>query len=452
MKVKLKILMPDGATDVKEFVADSVSIGRDPECDLVVDDGEERRVSWLHVRLETDDNAIVIRDFHSKNGTFLNNERVDGAAPLRVGDVVRLGQSGPKLLVLEADPFGFTAAAAGIDGGASEGAGCSENEDDSILGQPVVRYAAGAAIVVLLFLVSLVWITGGGEPRAGRRVRVGAREKGVSSENGSSRPETSKPRQVVKAGAKDRSMEPTDRTDNQGATTAEDNADNGEEDMRGLSPEQIEDKYHKGIVWLGAELRGYKWPLCTAWAVRPNRLVTTAREASQLKEYHANGERVFAFLESANDQFVAVEGFQLPEGYDKEEPFGGLGWDRNVAIITLAAPLDVTCEVVSLVRSENIADMRLVSLGYSIPYDPLKPYDTLNPPKLVRSTGKVDGTRPIRDAADDLPLIETDLEELDGLAGAPVFDPRGKVIGFRISTEERWYLIPADRILDLLSR
>ena len=65
-------------------------IGRNPECSIWVDAaGVSRRHALL--RLDTDGGAASIEDLGSTNGTFVNETRVETAAPLRDGDLVHLG-------------------------------------------------------------------------------------------------------------------------------------------------------------------------------------------------------------------------------------------------------------------------------------------------------------------------------------------------------------------------
>ncbi len=59
----------------------TLTIGRDPSCDIVIPD---RQVSRRHARLHPDARGVVLEDLHSKNGTHHNGERV--AAPVRLGD------------------------------------------------------------------------------------------------------------------------------------------------------------------------------------------------------------------------------------------------------------------------------------------------------------------------------------------------------------------------------
>lgn len=65
-------------------------LGRSPDCDIVLID---LRVSRRHARIVAEDDAIVIEDAGSANGTWVDGERVE-RAPLRDGAVIVLG--GPR--------------------------------------------------------------------------------------------------------------------------------------------------------------------------------------------------------------------------------------------------------------------------------------------------------------------------------------------------------------------
>lgn len=60
---------------------ESVTLGRASDCDIVL---PERQISRYHVRVEYDD-GYILRDLGSKNGTFVNGERVRGQ-PYRLQD------------------------------------------------------------------------------------------------------------------------------------------------------------------------------------------------------------------------------------------------------------------------------------------------------------------------------------------------------------------------------
>ena len=76
-------------------------IGRSPDCDVVLSDPV---VSRAHAECSVDPNALIIRDLESKNGTYVNAERVT-LQRLATGDVVRFGVQGPPIRVLLAPGF-----------------------------------------------------------------------------------------------------------------------------------------------------------------------------------------------------------------------------------------------------------------------------------------------------------------------------------------------------------
>ncbi|MFO0547133.1 MAG: sigma 54-interacting transcriptional regulator [Polyangiaceae bacterium] len=68
----------------------AISLGRDESADVVLaDPGLSRK----HAQVQSVAGQYLLRDLGSRNGTFVNGERVDFAAPLAEGDRVRLGQS-----------------------------------------------------------------------------------------------------------------------------------------------------------------------------------------------------------------------------------------------------------------------------------------------------------------------------------------------------------------------
>jgi hypothetical protein len=67
-----------------------LSIGRSPQADVRI---EDRFASQLHARLYSRNSAYYVEDLGSTNGTFLNGQRVNGAAPLSDLDEVRIGDT-----------------------------------------------------------------------------------------------------------------------------------------------------------------------------------------------------------------------------------------------------------------------------------------------------------------------------------------------------------------------
>jgi DNA-binding winged helix-turn-helix (wHTH) protein len=77
----------DGDT-THRLAAGENEIGRDPDCAIVID---STGISRRHARVTVRGSEAVIEDLGSKNGTWVNDARIDGAHPLRDGDRIRLG-------------------------------------------------------------------------------------------------------------------------------------------------------------------------------------------------------------------------------------------------------------------------------------------------------------------------------------------------------------------------
>lgn len=70
------------AMDKEEIV-----IGRDDTCDVVL---PERQVSRQHIRIFKHDNQYYIEDLQSRNGTWVNGQRVEGTRELYDGDEIHV--------------------------------------------------------------------------------------------------------------------------------------------------------------------------------------------------------------------------------------------------------------------------------------------------------------------------------------------------------------------------
>jgi DNA-binding response OmpR family regulator len=91
----LVLLGSSGATSWM-IDADRVTIGRDPSCVIVIDD---RRVSRVHAEVRREGARYVLADNNSKNGTFLNGDRVTSPAAIQDGDTVQVALAAELLFV-----------------------------------------------------------------------------------------------------------------------------------------------------------------------------------------------------------------------------------------------------------------------------------------------------------------------------------------------------------------
>jgi pSer/pThr/pTyr-binding forkhead associated (FHA) protein len=79
----------------------TIIIGRDPTAaQIVVRSDQEKHVSGRHAEIQfRSDGSVVIRDLGSRNGTWVNDRRVSGDAPLKVKDRIVLGAAATVLAV-----------------------------------------------------------------------------------------------------------------------------------------------------------------------------------------------------------------------------------------------------------------------------------------------------------------------------------------------------------------
>ena len=84
----LTVVNPDGSTSKVELTGANIKIGRSSASDLVLQD---LNVSRLHAEVVRRPDGYFILDAGGKNGTFLNDKRIDAPAALKPGDRIRLG-------------------------------------------------------------------------------------------------------------------------------------------------------------------------------------------------------------------------------------------------------------------------------------------------------------------------------------------------------------------------
>src|SRR5580700_11279070 len=85
------IYRPDGTNTVFQCVGPLIRIGRGNDNEIVLAD-PSRSVSRLHAQLSANpDGQAILEDLKSANGTFVNEQIVDGPVSLAQDDVVRIG-------------------------------------------------------------------------------------------------------------------------------------------------------------------------------------------------------------------------------------------------------------------------------------------------------------------------------------------------------------------------
>ncbi len=96
----LRIQLESGG-QVWEFTQTTLSVGRAPDCDVVLDSDAYPMVSRKHLLFQWDGSGWHWRDAGTQNGILSNGQR-QPEGPARPGDRLQLGPEGPVLLVLTA--------------------------------------------------------------------------------------------------------------------------------------------------------------------------------------------------------------------------------------------------------------------------------------------------------------------------------------------------------------
>jgi pSer/pThr/pTyr-binding forkhead associated (FHA) protein len=87
--IHLQILYKSGLPMVREFSQSEVILGRDPKCDLPI---EDEAISAQHAEFSFHHGQWWIRDLNSTNGTRLNRTKLITATVLATGDEIKCGK------------------------------------------------------------------------------------------------------------------------------------------------------------------------------------------------------------------------------------------------------------------------------------------------------------------------------------------------------------------------
>jgi ABC-type multidrug transport system ATPase subunit len=108
MRLACRLIFPDGRTTTCEVEGPSIRLGRDAACEIAIDPIACPGVSGQHARLDARNGGFVIVHVSRSNKTLLNDLIVEKTAPVKPGDRLKLGYSGPTI-----DLISLKAAAAG---------------------------------------------------------------------------------------------------------------------------------------------------------------------------------------------------------------------------------------------------------------------------------------------------------------------------------------------------
>ena len=98
MPIFLKHIEGSRSGQIDSFDAEKIRIGRQADNDVKFDPQKDASVSGYHAELYREGDAYYLKDLQSRNGTFLNSRKIDGAVPLNDGDTLQFSARGPKLI------------------------------------------------------------------------------------------------------------------------------------------------------------------------------------------------------------------------------------------------------------------------------------------------------------------------------------------------------------------
>ncbi len=85
----LRYVLPDGTQQEYKLAQKSISIGRAAEADITIPD---KLASRLHCGISFWDDSYFLRDFKSRNGTFVNDKPIE-VCRIKTGDRIRVGDT-----------------------------------------------------------------------------------------------------------------------------------------------------------------------------------------------------------------------------------------------------------------------------------------------------------------------------------------------------------------------
>ena len=101
-RIVLRHLSGSKAQQIEEFPLahfSELSIGREPNCTIKYDPDRDDLVGRQHAKISfdpTDRTQFIISDLNSRNGTFVNRQRIIGSVRIAPGDIVQFGAGGPE--------------------------------------------------------------------------------------------------------------------------------------------------------------------------------------------------------------------------------------------------------------------------------------------------------------------------------------------------------------------
>jgi hypothetical protein len=474
MKIRLRVNTSPTESFEWEHAGPRMQIGKE-NCQLGFPD--EQSVSRRHAEIELSARGAVLYDTGSTNGTYLNGAPLSGPARLSVGDQVTLGLGGPRLDVLSLDLVATTERVAAWSKPVSNPRSSSPPPErvPAPVSQPASSAAPGFGIIALTAVVTVAIVCGIVWSRGNKDDSSVSDAPKPDAET----PNTQTPAPAVTAAekreasppAKVEPLAPGDETQSAASPTT----NTSKQSPRAPEPspvpaapppfagsiEEAVKPRKPAIVWIGYKLEDNIFSYASGWALQPGVVVTTAETARQLKvivNKASTGEFGPATLVVHDaDRSIRIRELQMHPAYDAEQPATPVSVGHNFAVAFLDGKLEAVCP---LATEADIAGMNtqtpLLALGYVDESTTREPYDKI---KLLVRPQRL----PIRVTASDPPgsdrplsyqlnvgEMETATGPLENMAGSPVFNDHGRVVGVLAVVGTSFRLSSIDSVRDWL--
>ena len=474
MKIRLRVRPSPTESFDWEHPGPKIGIGKEG-CQLVFHG--ESSVSRRHAEIELLASGAVLRDDGSKNGTYVNGTPLTGAVILTAGDEVSLGQGGPRFNVLSIDLAttghptfpnatskkepALEAAALGtprpsaLSTPASPMQAASGSTPATTLptapGLHMLRAelrgetsrkmvtAIGVAALFGLLLLTIIVIAAW---KMSGSAEAGASDTEVPAESDFEIEEESPSDAVALAPATPSPSPPV-------------------LPLPAKSLEQVVRSSESAVVWIGFEINGKQFCYATAWAIKPNVIVTTAVAADHLEQIlriKAPGEYGSATLMARDSVGAAqIREMRLHPRFDRSQPHELASVAHNIAVGILDRDLPSVCP---LATNSEIGDIDvktpLLAVGFvddstgKEHFDKIKKHVHLERKATRLISGEPPGADPPSNYRVKVGSSDSSSEPMEFMAGSPVFGEHGRVIGLLAIMGKSFRMIPLKNARDWL--
>ena len=119
MNIRVQVDQSGRPAQTLDVAGDAVRFGRSANCEVAVDPTVFPKVSGVHARIESTPRGLVLIPMSRSNKTLLNGSAVEGTSPVKAGDRIRLGYTGPVIEILAIQPASQNAPIARQDFGST---------------------------------------------------------------------------------------------------------------------------------------------------------------------------------------------------------------------------------------------------------------------------------------------------------------------------------------------